>query len=240
MALYQQQDPASIQSLFNSIAKRYDRSNALLSFGLHRYWNRQLVRQVLLTTKPHALLDLCAGTGDIAFDYLKQSKSPCEAYLVDFSSEMLACAKAKGDILFPNQKSIHYIEADALKLPLQNESMDCATIAYGIRNVQSPSKCMEEVYRVLRPGGRFGILELTRPQNPFLHFAYRIYMKTLLPLIGKRIATNEDAYLYLMRTIEAFIPPSELVKMMQANGYQNVKCKPLIGGIATLIIGHKK
>jgi len=241
MILYQQQDPATIQSLFNSIATRYDRSNALLSCGLYKYWNRELIHRVLMATKPHTLLDLCAGTGDIAFDYLKRSPVPCETYLVDFSSEMLACAKTKGEILFPTkQSSLHYIEADVLQLPLQNESVDCATIAYGIRNVQSPLKCMQEVYRVLCQGGHFGILELTRPQNRLLHFAYRMYMKTFLPLIGKAVTTNKEAYLYLLRTIEAFVPPSELVTMMKSTGYQDVTCKPLMGGIATIIIGHKK
>lgn len=240
MTTYKQSDPTSIQSLFNSIAKRYDRSNSLLSLGMHKNWNRALVKELIRQDKPHQHLDLCCGTGDIAFEYLKRCNVACQSTLIDFCSEMLACAKEKGASLFPNNNSIQYIEADALQLPLENELVDCATIAYGIRNVQFPLKCMQEVYRVLKPGGTFGILELTRPQNAFMKFGHKIYMRTILPVVGKWIATNKEAYLYLMRTIETFISPTELMSLMEKAKFTNVKRISLMGGIATIIVGEKR
>lgn len=237
--MYQKESPSTIQSMFNNIAKRYDLTNHILSFSMHKYWNRQLVKATLQNTPNHTYLDLCSGTGDIAFDYLKCVKNPCQAYLIDFSSEMLEQAKLKGKQKKFDTHSTTFIEADVLQLPLIDQMADCATMAYGIRNVQDPYKCLEEVYRVLKPGGCFAILELTRPENRFLNFGHQLYLKTMLPVFGKLLTKNQDAYQYLCQSIHRFTAPTELEKMMKEIGYVNTEKCPLSGGVATIIKGCK-
>ena len=238
--MYRKESPATIQSMFNNIAKRYDLTNGILSLMLHKYWNRALVRRVQQKHSPHTLLDLCSGTGDIAFDYLKKLSLPCQAYFIDFSSEMLAHAEKKEKRL--NISPIHqlsYIEADVQYLPLPNEIADCATMAYGMRNVKDPVLCIQEVSRVLKPGGCFGILELTRPKHPLLRLGHQIYLKTFLPLFGKWLTENELAYQYLNQSIQSFAAPEELQNHLIRNGFSKTEIVRLSGGVATIILGYK-
>lgn len=235
--MYQKESPSTIQSMFNSIANRYDLTNSVLSLSLHKIWNRTLVKQ-LLKRQPSAstYIDLCSGTGDIAFEYLKKA-SPCQASLIDFSSEMLAKAKKK-EPSAPLHK-ISYMEGDVQDLQLSNDTADCASMAYGLRNVQNPALCISEVFRVLKPGGSFGILELTRPSSFILRMGHRLYLKTFIPLFGKLLTNNQQAYQYLCKSIENFIEPIEIENMMKKQGFIQTKCYPLVGGVATIIIGNK-
>lgn len=238
MSTYQKDQPATIQALFDSIAADYDRTNAIMSFQLHKRWNRELVRQVA-KGDPSRILDLCCGTGDIAFEFLLKAQRGKEAVLVDFSQKMLECAKAKASRLPLQSHSLHYLQADVQDIPLPDQYTPCAVIAYGIRNVKDPSKCFREVYRVLQPGGAFGILELTRPSNFFLRIGHRLYLKTLLPLIGKWATRNQEAYQYLPSSINTFIPPQTLANQLEAAGFEVRSIKPLTGGIATLITASR-
>ncbi len=247
VSTYSKSAPESIQALFNNIAKDYDRTNALLSFQLHKIWNRTLILEMLKgapkTDTPKNLLDLCSGTGDIAFGYLKRSlknDTPLgHAYLLDFSTEMLACAKHKAKKLSLDESQITYIQGDATAISLKDESVDSVTIAYGLRNVNSSENCAKEVLRVLRPGGRFGILELTRPSNSFMRFGHSIYLNTILPYLGRLFASDKQAYCYLSQSIQSFLSPSSITTMLKATGFCRTWTKPLMGGIATLIFGEK-
>jgi demethylmenaquinone methyltransferase/2-methoxy-6-polyprenyl-1,4-benzoquinol methylase len=239
MSGYTKQDPQTIQTMFNSIAQHYDLANSVLSFRLHKRWNHYLVRQVMIPNYSHAFLDLCCGTGDIAFDYLQTISTPCQAYLIDFCTNMLTCAKEKSSHLSLTKHQLHYIEADAQSIPLLNETIDCTTIAYGIRNIKDPTKCIQEVYRVLKPGGRFGILELTRPKNPLLRLGHHFYLKTFLPFFGKWLTFNQEAYHYLRNSIDTFIPPQDLETILNSSGFTQINRIPLLGGIATIFVGHK-
>jgi demethylmenaquinone methyltransferase/2-methoxy-6-polyprenyl-1,4-benzoquinol methylase len=239
MSTYNKNRPQTIQSMFNSIAKRYDRTNAVLSFYLHKQWNCELVKRVQSQQTSHTLLDLCAGTGDIAFHYLQQMKTPCQAYLVDFSSEMLACAEEKAKYLSSTNHSIQYILADVQRLPLSNQTIDCATMAYGIRNIHHPLQALQETFRILKPGACLGILELTRPDNKFLRIGHQLYLKIVLPIVGKWLTANKDAYQYLRNSIHTFIPPQELEDLVKTAGFINTGRYPLAGGIATIITGFK-
>lgn len=239
MPQYHKEDPETIQTLFNSIARSYDRTNAVLSFRLHHGWNAALVNQVISGQKPKAMLDLCCGTGEIAFKALRSSARPEDLYLLDFSEEMLKCAKAKAANLPPCGSELHYIQGDAQAIPLRNASIDCATIAYGIRNVKNPFRCIEEVFRVLSPGGSFGILELTRPQNRVMRFGHHIYLRTLLPLLGWCFSANQEAYEYLCSSIHTFVEPQEIEKMLKKAGFTNISKKSLSGGIATILFAKK-
>jgi demethylmenaquinone methyltransferase / 2-methoxy-6-polyprenyl-1,4-benzoquinol methylase len=237
--MYCKDDPATIRLMFDSIAHRYDFTNGMISLLLHKPWNRRFIHTVLRRSSPSIFVDLCAGTGEIALDYLRTTRSPCQAYLVDFSPNMLACAqrKAAKRSLFHHQ--IAYIEADVQELPLPNELTDCITMAYGIRNVKNMAGCIQEAFRVLRPGGCFGVLELTRPRSSFLRLGHTLYLRTVLPLLGKCFTRNRQAYEYLCESIHTFVSPQELQDLFTAQGFIQVQSQPLAGGIATIFIGYK-
>jgi demethylmenaquinone methyltransferase / 2-methoxy-6-polyprenyl-1,4-benzoquinol methylase len=235
---YQKNQPDTIQALFDSIATDYDRTNAILSFQLHKKWNRELIRQVS-HNNPSLLLDLCSGTGEIAFTFFRTSEAIKRAILVDFSSNMLECAKAKAKLSSISEQHLQFLQADVQELPLSDHSVSCATMAYGIRNVKDPLKCFQEVYRVLSPDSYFGILELTRPTNPLLKFGHQVYLRNVLPLVGKWFTRNQEAYDYLCSSIGHFTPPQTLVDQLKSVGFQNLTIKPLSGGIATIITAHR-
>jgi len=236
---YTKNQPQTIKALFDDIAENYETGNAVLSFQTYRLWNRALIHHTFKKQKPNVLLDLCSGTGDIALPYLRQCQDPCRAHLLDFSPEMLKQAKVKAEKMPIDHHSLHFIEADAQQIPLHSESVDCVTVAYGIRNIQNPQKCYQETLRVLRPGGTFGILELTRPQNSLLNFMHHLYLSTALPLMGKWITSNQEAYQYLCNSIHEFVQPERVVVDLKEVGFTNVQKKPLFGGIATLILATK-
>jgi demethylmenaquinone methyltransferase/2-methoxy-6-polyprenyl-1,4-benzoquinol methylase len=225
--------------MFGSIAKRYDRTNAILSFQLHRFWNSQLIKEVTDAHNPESLLDICCGTGEIAFAYLKKSKQNKKIFMLDFCEEMLECAKVKGQNSSFKTHNISYIQGDAQQIPLEAKSVQSVTVAYGIRNVQDPSKCIREVFRVLKPGGTFGILELTEPTHPVLKVGHQIYLKAILPVIGRLFTSNKQAYEYLCNSIQSFVKPHELETILKDSGFVKTSQKPLAGGIATIIYGKK-
>jgi demethylmenaquinone methyltransferase / 2-methoxy-6-polyprenyl-1,4-benzoquinol methylase len=240
MAEYQKDNPETIQAMFGSIAKQYDRTNGALSFQLHRRWNRSLIKTVQNSTSCNQILDLCCGTGEIAFGILKNSEKPSEAFLLDFCSEMLIHAKEKAQKLDLKQHKLHYIQADAQQIPLPDASVDYVTVAYGIRNVKDPFRCAKEAYRVLRKGGGFSILELTQPENFLLRLGHSLYLKTFVPVLGKLLTSNREAYAYLQNSIKTFIPPKDLEKLLQASSFQQISRQSLTGGTATIISGIKE
>lgn len=239
MTSYNKNEPETIRSMFNSIAQSYDRTNAVLSFQMHKIWNAALVRQAVLSSNPDVYLDLCSGTGAIAFEFLHKTSSTPKVYLLDFSEEMLAYAQDKARSQQLEHHDLTFLQADAQVIPLPDNYVDCATIAYGIRNVMQPQDCINEVYRVLKPNGTFGILELTQPSNALLRLGHGIYLRTVLPLIGKILTSNKEAYNYLCNSIHTFIPPEEIERLMQNAGFKNIKKTAFCKGVATILIGNK-
>lgn len=236
---YKKEDPATIQNMFGTIAKQYDRTNAVLSFQMHHLWNRELNRKVIGTSYPVNILDLCCGTGEIGLNYLKNRTGSCEAFMLDFCAEMLECAKEKAKTLHLSRHLIHYLQADAQEIPLPNSSIDCATMAYGIRNIKDPLKSAREVHRVLKEGGTFGILELTQPSNRVVRFGHSMYLQYALPVLGRFLTSNREAYSYLCNSIHTFIPPEKLVEVLESAGFRDIQRQPLTAGIATIITGKK-
>jgi len=237
---YSKQDPKTICSLFDSIADNYDKTNGILSLQLHKKWNSSLIQSVLVPNQPKIFLDLCCGTGAIAYEYLQMPQTrPTVTYMLDFSPNMLKLGQARLNAKELSKHDIHFIQADAELIPLMNESIDCVTVAYGIRNIKNPANCIREVYRVLRPGGVFGILELTEPKNRVLRLGHSFYLRTVLPILGKLCTSNKEAYSYLCTSIPDFIPPEKLRSLLEETGFQKVTVQPLFGGIATILKGTK-
>lgn len=239
---YQRETPSSIRSLFNHIAPQYDRTNSLLSFSLHHVWNRTLARHLAKVSPraAHTFVDLCAGTGEITSRYLHRLTVPCRALLVDFSPEMLNCARQKFSERPPSSiHAIDYLEADVHSVPFPTASAAIVSMAYGIRNVHSPEKVIQEIWRLLQPGGYMGILELTRPSHPFVRAGHALYLQALLPFMGKWFTQDPAAYCYLKESIRTFSEPATLLSLIHQVGFAHTLCRPLMGGIATLFIGKK-
>ncbi len=228
---YSKDDPQTIEKLFDSIASRYDLGNSLNSFCLHKLWNRRLIKTAL-KNDPKTLLDLCAGTGEIAKGCLQCSQD-LHIVLVDFSGEMLAVAKKR------IKNRADFLQANAEHLPLQNESFDAATCAYGIRNIQNRKAAFSELYRVLKPNGTLAICELTRPDNSLLKGLHNAYLATMVPLIGRLLTKNHNAYTYLSKSINSFISKETVAKELQDAGFCNVQIAPQSFGIATLFFANK-
>lgn len=222
-----------VKEMFSSIAVHYDKANTLLSFGLHKQWNKQLINSVKGAS---TLLDLCSGTGEIGFGFLKKNPNS-SAILLDFCPDMLKVAEKKGEKKF--NKRFRLLEADATAIPLEKESVDAVTISYGIRNVKNPEKCFLETLRVLKPGGHFSILELTRPRFFILKNLHSLYLKAALPIFGKAVAKNASAYRYLAKSVQSFSCPHELCENMQSVGFEIIKNQSLFGGTATLLTANK-
>jgi demethylmenaquinone methyltransferase/2-methoxy-6-polyprenyl-1,4-benzoquinol methylase len=227
--------------MFNNIASRYDLTNSILSLSFHKRWNKKLIHCLVEKSSfSPVIVDLCAGTGDIAFGYLRSIQSPSQAYLIDFSAEMLQYAKKKEQRFpFLRNHSLSYIKADVQNIPLPSELADSVSIAYGIRNVQDPRKCIQEAFRILKPGGRLGIVELTRPKQLLLRLGHSAYLRIFLPFIGRCLTNNKQAYEYLKASIQQFLPSEGLKKLLKETGFSHIQSKPLLGGIATLFIADK-
>lgn len=241
---YEAKNPTLIKELFDSIAPRYDFANSLLSFHLHTFWNRSLVNEALKNSNPKAILDLCSGTGEIAFRLLSKTKKnktlPKTCHLVDLSPKMLNIAEARSKKLpLDIQNTLNFLEGNAENLTFANESFDLITCAYGIRNVQNPQNAFKEMYRILQPSGISAIVELTRPKNFFLKLGHSIFLKTYVPLVGKCFTSNKEAYNYLNKTIHSFMNPQDLQNIAISCGFSQTKIIPLLGGIATILILKK-
>mgnify|MGYP003544973043 CR=1 FL=1 len=228
-----------IQKMFDNIASTYDRTNRYLSLGLHHFWNQKLVDALQAPSHSHHFLDLCTGTGEIAFSYLKQLSVSCKCYLLDFSAHMLDCAQKKISSLVHTPHSLSFLQADAKSIPLPDYCVDRISLAYGIRNIQEPYIALQEMYRVLKPGGRVAILELTRPQNSVLAALHTGYLKWIVPILGWLSSNNHSAYRYLNESVAHFMSPQEFVFLLQKVGFVHIQSIPLTKGIATLVIASK-
>jgi demethylmenaquinone methyltransferase/2-methoxy-6-polyprenyl-1,4-benzoquinol methylase len=232
-------DPETVREMFSRIASRYDLTNAALSFGLHRVWNARLARAVLAAS-PRKILDLCAGTGAIAHELAGSSPHPLDLTCADFCPGMLRRA---ADRLARWQSRGHRCEvlcADAMDLPMADAGFDAVTMAYGIRNVAQPRRAIAEAARVLRSGGVFGVLELTRPRARIMAMLHQAYLRLVVPCMGFLVTRDRQAYQYLASSIQSFSDPQHLMEMMREEGFERVASQPLWGGVCTLIIGVRR
>lgn len=223
-----------VPHMFNAIAKRYDQVNRILSFGIDQKWRKQ-VGNYLPAKKNLRLLDLATGTCDQLLA-LMETKKIGQAVGIDLAEEMLTIGNQK-IAASPFSKNIELKVASASSLPFADHSFDCVTIAFGIRNIQG--NALQEMYRILTPGGRALILEFSLPKSRCIRFFHLFYLRHILPFIGGWITKEKSAYLYLNKTIEAFPYGDKFIAMMQQEGFVDCRAVPFTFGVATLYVGEK-
>jgi demethylmenaquinone methyltransferase/2-methoxy-6-polyprenyl-1,4-benzoquinol methylase len=223
-----------VRGVFDSVAGRYDLMNDLMSGGIHRLWKAEMV--AWLAPRPgQTLLDVAGGTGDIARRALPRLDPARGGGVVvcDVNRQMLETGRAR-TIDDGTLVGIEWLCGDAEALPLADRSVDLYTIAFGLRNVTRIERALGEARRVLRPGGRFLCLEFAPAVTPWLAAAYDIYSFRVLPLLGRIVAGDGEAYTYLAESIRRFPPQSALCAMIEAAGLARARYRNLTGGIAAL------
>ena len=216
-----------VREMFTRIAPRYDLLNHLLSFELDRRWRARAAKELRpILERPDALvLDLCCGTGDLAFALAHAANARILG--ADFAHTMLVRARAKNATVSAVDGSgampIPFLEADALRLPFSDSSFDLVTSAFGFRNLANYEAGLHEIHRVLKPGGTIAILEFSEPPPGFVGDAYRWYFSRVLPKIGWLISGHPSAYTYLRKSVARFLRPHELAALMRSVGYRSVE-----------------
>lgn len=215
--------------MFGSIAPRYDLANHLLSCGVDFHW-RKRAAEIVSGWRPAKIVDLATGTGDLAL--VLQRKLPnAEIIGADFSEEMLAIAKRKG----VRQTMV----ADAMRLPFAGSSVDCVTVAFGLRNMEDYGGALREMSRVLNANGHLLVLEFSLPKMSILRALYRFYLHRCLPFLGSFLTRKKSAYDYLGDSIEKFPNGDAMLRLMESSGYTRASAEPLTGGIVTIYTAKK-
>lgn len=229
--------PEKVSGMFDAIAGRYDLLNTVLSAGLDSYWRRRAIDSLKLTGRER-VLDVCTGTADVAIGAARRAKGAARVVGVDFSGSMLAhgLVKVKHAAL---SDRIQLIRGDAMALPAADSSVDAATIVFGIRNVQRTEVACGELWRVLRPGGRFAILEFGLPVIPAVRPLYLWYFNQVLPRIGRAVSRHDAAYSYLPQSVGSFQFGEEFARVLRDTGFSQVEAGPLALGIVYLYTGQK-
>jgi demethylmenaquinone methyltransferase/2-methoxy-6-polyprenyl-1,4-benzoquinol methylase len=227
-----------VRQMFGQIAGRYDFLNHLLSLGIDHYWRWQTVRRV----PPRGelpILDLCTGTGDLAFAYDRAAAGSVKIVGADFCHEMLEVGRRKA-ITAGSDGRITFLEADAQALPLPTDAFQIAAVAFGLRNVADTDRGLAEMVRVTAPAGHVAVLEFSSPTREPFKSVYGWYFRNVLPRIGQFLARNSSsAYEYLPASVGEFPQGEALAERMRAAGLSDVRCYPLTFGVATLYVGQK-
>jgi demethylmenaquinone methyltransferase / 2-methoxy-6-polyprenyl-1,4-benzoquinol methylase len=224
-----------VREVFDSVASKYDVMNDLMSLGVHRLWKREFISA--LDPRPHrTLLDLAGGTGDITFGWLKKGGGP--AYLTDINAAMLGVGRDRATTngLLAD---INFMVTDAEAIPLPNSSVDRVSMAFGLRNCTNKDKVLAEARRVLKPGGKFLVLEFSKLQIAGLEKLYDTWSFEALPRLGQMVAGDSASYQYLAESIRMFPDQETLKSMMEKAGLERVTYRNLSGGIAAIHQGWR-
>ena len=239
-----EQRAAKVNDLFASIARRYDLLNDLQSFGMHRLWKRRVV-QLAKVQSGNRALDLCCGTGDIALALARQG---AETIGLDFSEKMLEVAKQRSEKLevrSPNKNSHfalrtpHFIQGDAQQIPFPENSFDIVTVGYGLRNLASWERGLEDMLRVAKPCGRIIVLEFGKPANPLWRKIYFTHLKCSVPLIGLLFCGNPQAYAYILESLKHYPAQLAVAEKMRGLKLANVRVINLLGGAMAINYAEK-
>lgn len=231
-------DSRKIQSLFDSIAGDYDKLNHLLSLGIDRTWRRRSLKWITDGDSPRKILDIACGTGDFSIEIARHSDAATSVTGIDLSEGMLGVMDRKVRDAGLSGK-ISAAQGNCEEMDFEDCSFDRATIAFGIRNFENREKALREILRVLKPGGRLVILELSVPSNPVLRWFYCLYFTKVLPWIGGLVSGDKAAYRYLPASVLRFPPKDEWMATMRGCGYGNVNHKAFTFGICRMYTGEK-
>ena len=225
-----------VRGMFNDIAPTYDRLNHILSFDIDKLWRKRVVRIVRKLGAKH-IMDMATGTGDLAIAMAKKIEGST-IYGADFSSEMLAVAKQKIDHLGLSER-ISLTECNAENIPLEDETVDLATVAFGVRNFEHQREALTEMMRTIRKGGHLVVLEFSNPKCGFVRWCYCLYSHYILPAIGRLVSKHSTAYTYLPESIDQFASPEKFSALLQEVGFDHIERKSQSLGIAHIYIAHK-
>jgi demethylmenaquinone methyltransferase/2-methoxy-6-polyprenyl-1,4-benzoquinol methylase len=223
-----------VRGMFARVARRYDLANHVLSFNIDRLWRARTVRRVRpILGRPGArVLDICCGTGDLTLALGRECRTPVLGS--DFCHPMLVAAREKVE---RRRARAGLFEADALRLPLGDASLDLVTVAFGFRNLANYRAGLAEMRRVLGPAGMAAILEFSEPPNAVFAALYHFYSRRILPPIGGALSGSREAYTYLPESVRKFPSAEELAEEMRRAGFAEVRYERFTGGIATLHLG---
>ena len=221
-----------VNKVFNSVAQKYDLMNDITSIGIHRSWKNDLINWMAPQCTQN-LADIAGGTGDIAQKFIKAGGNT--AHVFDINKEMIQIGKQK----FKNLNKIAWTTASAENIPVSDNSFERATISFGLRNITDRNKSLQEIYRILKPGGRFICLEFSHIENDFLKKFYDLWSFKIMPLMGQKITGDKEAYTYLVESIRKFPTQAEVSQMLSVVGFSRVKYRNLSNGIVTLHSGWK-
>ncbi|MEK9933542.1 MAG: bifunctional demethylmenaquinone methyltransferase/2-methoxy-6-polyprenyl-1,4-benzoquinol methylase UbiE [Luminiphilus sp.] len=226
-----------VRGVFDSVASRYDLMNDLMSGGIHRLWKRFTIE--LCAVRPgQTILDIAGGTGDLAARFSRLVGQDGKVILADINAAMLEVGR---DRLIDKGASdnIEVVQADAQYLPFADNSIDCITIAFGLRNVTDKAIALQSMLRVLRPGGRLLVLEFSKPTSPLLGKIYDQYSFQILPAMGRLVAQDADSYRYLAESIRKHPDQETLLGMMEDAGFVESRYHNMTGGIVAVHQGFK-
>lgn len=228
-----------VRRMFGEIAPKYDRMNHLLSMNVDKYWRWRTVRIVRPTTDA-PILDVCTGTGDLAFAFSRASGGEAPVVGADFCPEMLRIAEQKKRQRRLDDDRLRFVEADTQRLPFDDDHFQIVSVAFGLRNVADTDRGLSEMARVCRPGGKVAVLEFSMPRWQPFRGLYGWYFRNVLPRVGQWLArNNESAYEYLPSSVGEFPMGEELAQRMRDAGLATVRYYPFTLGVATLYVGEK-
>ena len=233
------QRAAKVGDLFAAIAPRYDLVNDLQSFGLHRVWKQRLVRLAAPAAAERAL-DVCCGTGDIAFALARRGT---EVVGLDFSEPMLAVARqraeASGTKAQNPSANLQFIRGDAQQIPFADDQFEIVTVGYGLRNLENWEAGLNEMQRVAKPGGRLLVLDFGKPDNRFWRWLYFGYLRRVLPVFGKLVAGDWQAYAYILESLKHYPAQQGVALKMRQMDCEDVRTIHLLGGVMSINYARK-
>ena len=229
-----------LQKMFMEVPPKYDLLNRIITWRLDESWRKQAVKEIL-KDKPDKVMDLCTGTGDLLFRIAEQARPGTELCGLDFSPPMLEIADQK--MKSKNLEGIRLISGDAADMPFDDNHFDAIGIAYAFRNLtfKNPDqqKFLKEIYRVIKPGGKFVIVETSRPKNRIMDNLHKLYMNLLVKRLGGSVSGNRPAYHYLAHSATNFYTADEVCDLLKTIGFSKITYRHFVGGVAAMHVAVK-